>query len=40
VVVEHEDTLEISATVVDSALLHQWIRGWGNAIKDCTTLPD
>jgi predicted DNA-binding transcriptional regulator YafY len=34
VVVEHEDTLEISATVVDSALLHQWIRGWGEAAQN------
>jgi hypothetical protein len=26
--------LEISATVVDSALLHQWIRGWGEAAQN------
>ncbi|MGD9889067.1 MAG: helix-turn-helix transcriptional regulator [Halothiobacillaceae bacterium] len=31
-VIEHDNALEISATVMDSALLHQWIKGWGDSI--------
>ena len=33
-VVEHEDCYEISATVVDSAMLEWWLRGFGNNILD------
>jgi len=34
-VVEHEDgTLEITATVVDSAMLDWWLRGFGEAVSD------
>ena len=34
-VVEHEDgTLEITATVVDSAMLEWWLRGFGSAVTD------
>lgn len=31
-VLEHEDDYEISATVVDSAMLEWWLRGFGEAI--------
>lgn len=31
-VVEHEDCYEISATVVDSAMLEWWLRGFGDAL--------
>ena len=34
VVVEHEDCYEISATVVDSAMLEWWLRGFGDAVWD------
>lgn len=32
VVVEHQDCYEISATVVDSAMLDWWLRGFGDAV--------
>ena len=32
VVVEHEDCYQISATVVDSAMLEWWLRGFGEAV--------
>jgi hypothetical protein len=33
--VEHDDgTLEITATVVDSAMLDWWLRGFGEAVSD------
>ncbi|HES76241.1 MAG TPA: WYL domain-containing protein, partial [bacterium] len=35
-VIEHEDSLEITATVMDSALLHQWLRGWGDKVWQIT----
>lgn len=31
-VVEHEDCYEISATVVDSAMLEWWLRGFGGSV--------
>ena len=34
VVVEHQDCYEISATVVDSAMLEWWLRGFGDAVWD------
>lgn len=34
VVVEHQDCYEISATVVDSAMLDWWLRGFGDAVWD------
>lgn len=33
-VVEHQDCYEISATVVDSATLEWWLRGFGDALRD------
>lgn len=33
-VIEHEDCYEISATVVDSAMLEWWLRGFGDALWD------
>ncbi|UCV10281.1 WYL domain-containing protein [Dechloromonas denitrificans] len=33
-VVELEDDYEISATVVDSAMLEWWLRGFGEAVRD------
>jgi len=39
-VVEHEDgQLEITATVVDSAMLEWWLRGFGNQISDVQRNP-
>lgn len=32
IVVEHEDCYEISATVVDSAMLEWWVSGFGDQI--------
>ena len=34
VVVEHEDCYEITATVVDSAMLEWWLRGFGEQVWD------
>jgi predicted DNA-binding transcriptional regulator YafY len=33
-IVEHEDCYEISATVVDSAMLEWWLRGFGDQVWD------
>jgi len=33
-VIEHPEAYEIHATVVESVLLHQWLRGWGEAVWD------
>ena len=39
-VVEHEDGhLEITATVVDSAMLEWWVRGFGEAVSDVRREP-
>lgn len=39
-VVEHEDgQLEITATVVDSAMLEWWLRGFGNNVSDVRREP-
>ncbi|MBV2209613.1 MAG: WYL domain-containing protein [Thermomonas sp.] len=39
-VVEIEDgILEITATVVDSAMLERWLRGFGDAVADVQRLP-
>lgn len=39
-VVEIEDgILEITATVVDSAMLERWLRGFGDAVADVLRLP-
>lgn len=39
-VVEHEDgQLEITATVVDSAMLEWWLRGFGEAVTEVRKLP-
>jgi predicted DNA-binding transcriptional regulator YafY len=37
-VVELEDHYEISATVVDSARLQWWLRGFGDAVRDVQLL--
>ena len=39
IVVEHDNALEITATVIDSALLHQWLRGWGEQIWQVERQP-
>jgi len=31
--------LAITATVVETELLHRWLRGWGEAIKDVEITP-
>ncbi|WP_298158220.1 WYL domain-containing protein [Ferrovum sp.] len=33
-VIEHEDDYEITATVVDTAMLDWWLRGFGNGVKN------
>ncbi len=33
------DTLEITATVVDTELLHRWLRGWGEQIRAVKMTP-
>jgi hypothetical protein len=39
-VTEHDDgTLEITATVVDSAMLEWWLRGFGKAISQIHREP-
>jgi len=39
VVVELEDAYEISATVVDSAMLEWWLRGFGDGVSDVNRAP-
>lgn len=36
---EDEKKLEITATVIDSAMLEWWLRGFGNAVSDVRRLP-
>ncbi|WP_303785765.1 hypothetical protein [Azovibrio restrictus] len=31
---EEEDCLRITATVMETELLHRWLRGWGEQIRD------
>jgi len=31
-VIERDESLEITATVIESELLHRWLRGWGNKV--------
>ncbi len=38
-VVEHEDCYEISATVVDSAMLEWWLRGFGSNVSGVRKIP-
>ena len=38
-VVELDDAYEITATVVDSAMLDWWLRGFGGAVSDVTRVP-
>jgi len=38
-VVELDDAYEISATVVDSAMLDWWLRGFGDSVRDITRIP-
>jgi predicted DNA-binding transcriptional regulator YafY len=38
-VIEHEDCYEISATVVDSAMLEWWLNGFGDQVWDVTREP-
>jgi hypothetical protein len=36
---ECDDALSITATVVETKLLHRWLRGWGEAVKDVEIVP-
>ena len=38
-VVDHEDSYEISATVVDSAMLNWWLRGFGELLGSVIKTP-
>lgn len=38
-VTEHDTYLSITATVTDSMLLHTWLRGLGEAVRDVTLTP-
>ena len=38
-VIEHEDCYEISATVVDSAMLEWWLRGFGSNVSGVGKIP-
>lgn len=33
------DTLEITATVVETELLHRWLRGWGEKVGEVAITP-
>jgi hypothetical protein len=37
--VELDDAYEITATVVDSAMLEWWLRGFGDAVSDVSREP-
>lgn len=38
-VMEREDALEITATVMETELLHRWLRGWGERLWDLRIEP-
>lgn len=39
-VVEGADDLSFSATVVETELLHRWLRGWGERVRNVQLTPD
>lgn len=38
-IVEHDTTLAITATVIDTELLHRWLRGWGDKLTGLVISP-
>jgi hypothetical protein len=38
-VAERDGRLAVTVTVEETALLHRWLRGWGEAVSDIEMVP-